>query len=113
MTNDLASFNSNLFLRDNWLDNSLALVSEFILLLYNILINPSGDCRRITALEILQLLFGSHEDEGRDAFNTAVSRSIFILIDIALIDGEVRELLIQKLPVQTLTGAAPVGREVN
>lgn len=50
---DLASFISNLFLRVNWLDNSLALVSEFILLLYKILINPGCHCGGIAALKIL------------------------------------------------------------
>jgi hypothetical protein len=62
---------------------------------------------------VLQLLGRMHDEHVGNGANAAVARRIRILVNVALVNGQVRKLRLNRLPVQLLTRATPGGGEVN
>lgn len=75
---------------------------------------PRRHFSRVAGLHGADDLLGRLDyDEVRDAADLAESRSIFIDVDVAFVDGEVGEFFQDEIPVDALTCATPVGGEIN
>ena len=68
---------------------------------------------RVAGGNVLQLLGRMHHEHMGNRGNVAVARRIRILINVALVNRQVRKLGLNRLPVQLLTCATPGGGEVN
>jgi len=68
---------------------------------------------RVAGGNVLQLLGRMHDEHVGNGANAAVARRIRILVHVALVNGQVRKLRLNRLPVQLLTRATPGGGEVN
>ena len=74
---------------------------------------PRSYLRRVTGLHrTSDLLSRVYDGEVRNAAYLTKTRSIIVLIYVALVDGEIRKFSLEKVPVDALTCATPVGREI-
>lgn len=87
-----------------------------LLLRFNIAEMQANELLRLGCVaggNVLQLLGRMHDDHMGNRANAAVARRVRILINVALVNGQVRKLRLNRLPVQLLTRATPGGGEVN
>jgi len=74
---------------------------------------PRSHLCRVTGLHgASDLLSRMYDGEVRNAAYLAKTRSIIVLIYVALVDSEIRKFSLEKVPVDALTCATPVGREI-